>query len=151
MAQVYQTSVETFLPTPIKSHYLFNMRDVAKVIEGVMQVCIRMGTTTEPITRSQSKAMYVALSRAFPTLHPKYLSSDSREDENKMLSSFTALHKRERPDVRGVFLGPANRYHKQVIVPKFVPLSSAPFSRSVNPLRSATTDALFPTGKEDHS
>lgn len=36
--QVYQASVATFLPTPVKSHYLFNMRDVAKVIEGVMQV-----------------------------------------------------------------------------------------------------------------
>lgn len=36
--QVYQASTETFLPTPVKSHYLFNMRDVAKVIEGVMQV-----------------------------------------------------------------------------------------------------------------
>lgn len=38
VGQVYQTSVETFLPTPLKSHYLFNMRDVAKVIEGIMQV-----------------------------------------------------------------------------------------------------------------
>lgn len=36
--QVYQASTETFLPTPVKSHYLFNMRDVAKVIEGIMQV-----------------------------------------------------------------------------------------------------------------
>lgn len=38
LCQVYQASTETFLPTPVKSHYLFNMRDVAKVIEGVMQV-----------------------------------------------------------------------------------------------------------------
>lgn len=37
-SQVYQASTETFLPTPVKSHYLFNMRDVAKVVEGVMQV-----------------------------------------------------------------------------------------------------------------
>ncbi|CAM9353290.1 unnamed protein product [Choristocarpus tenellus] len=35
--KVYQSSVETFLPTPVKSHYLFNMRDMAKVIEGCMQ------------------------------------------------------------------------------------------------------------------
>lgn len=50
MDQVYQASTETFLPTPVKSHYLFNMRDVAKVIEGVMQVrhstlCVRIFST----------------------------------------------------------------------------------------------------------
>jgi dynein heavy chain, axonemal len=35
--RVYQGAVEAFLPTPVKCHYLFNLRDVAKVVEGVLQ------------------------------------------------------------------------------------------------------------------
>jgi hypothetical protein len=34
---LYTTVVDVFLPTPRNCHYLFNMRDIAKVIQGVMQ------------------------------------------------------------------------------------------------------------------
>jgi dynein heavy chain len=33
---VYNLVSQNFLPTPQKSHYLFNMRDIAKVIQGLM-------------------------------------------------------------------------------------------------------------------
>ncbi|CAB1114177.1 unnamed protein product [Ectocarpus sp. CCAP 1310/34] len=49
--RVYQASMETFLPTPVKSHYLFNMRDVAKVIEGVMQASPSTVDTKEAAIR----------------------------------------------------------------------------------------------------
>jgi dynein heavy chain len=35
--QVYEKVVELFLPTPQNSHYLFNLRDIGKVIQGVLQ------------------------------------------------------------------------------------------------------------------
>ena len=34
---IYRAVTETLLPTPSKSHYVFNTRDLAKVIQGVMQ------------------------------------------------------------------------------------------------------------------
>jgi hypothetical protein len=46
---LYSSVIEVFLPTPRNCHYLFNMRDIAKVVQGIMQsdkkVCVRGSTS----------------------------------------------------------------------------------------------------------
>jgi dynein heavy chain len=43
---VFQSSVKELLPTPAKSHYSFNLRDLAKVFQGILMASVKQ--LTEP-------------------------------------------------------------------------------------------------------
>lgn len=34
--EIYQKTISDFLPTPLKCHYTFNLRDLSKVIQGML-------------------------------------------------------------------------------------------------------------------
>lgn len=38
---IYLTTINEFLPTPSKSHYTFNLRDMSKVVQGILMIDLK--------------------------------------------------------------------------------------------------------------
>ena len=49
--QVYENVVQKFLPTPTKIHYLFNLRDISKVFQGLLRCDKRLHTSKATLIR----------------------------------------------------------------------------------------------------
>lgn len=48
---IFKNVLEQFLPTPDKCHYLFNMRDMSRVIQGLLQADKKYVDTRESVLR----------------------------------------------------------------------------------------------------
>ena len=48
---LYNHAKKRLLPTPSKFHYLFNLRDVSKVFQGILMIRAMQATSTEVFTK----------------------------------------------------------------------------------------------------
>ncbi|KAG8535237.1 hypothetical protein GDO81_029067, partial [Engystomops pustulosus] len=49
--ELYNSITQRFLPTPAKIHYLFNLRDISKVFQGMLRAQRDLHDTKQSITR----------------------------------------------------------------------------------------------------
>ena len=75
---VYKDVALDFLPSPTKSHYLFNLRDVAKVVQGVMQAQQQCVDTKDGMLRLWCHECMRAFSDRF--------LNDSTNDEKRFVA-----------------------------------------------------------------
>ena len=48
---IYQEAMKTFRPTPAKSHYTYNLRDVSKIFQGIAKSSAKAITTEDDILK----------------------------------------------------------------------------------------------------
>ncbi|KAL0984291.1 hypothetical protein UPYG_G00139540 [Umbra pygmaea] len=111
---VYQDTMENFLPTPSKSHYIFNLRDFARVIRGVL---------LSPATHLQEsdKLIRLWIHEIYRVFYDRLIDNEDREtffnivkertsgyfkqSLDKLLSHLTPSGKVVDENIRSLFFG----------------------------------------------
>ncbi|KAI9197259.1 dynein heavy chain and region D6 of dynein motor-domain-containing protein [Polychytrium aggregatum] len=96
--EIYHTIVAQLLPTPAKIHYLFNLRDISKVFQGLLRANKEYYDSRESITKLWVHETY----RVF---HDRLVDKDDREYfrkliDDKLIAHFSSSLKQLCPDKR---------------------------------------------------
>jgi dynein heavy chain len=71
---IYQSAVKTFLPMPSKSHYVFNLRDFARVMRGILLVPSSRMEETNKLVRLWIHEVYRVFSDRLTEETDRYMS-----------------------------------------------------------------------------
>ncbi|GAB1599972.1 hypothetical protein Ahia01_000274700 [Argonauta hians] len=112
--EVYKKAIETFLPTPSKSHYVFNLRDFSRVIRGVLLVSAIKMTEPEKVIRLWVHEVYrVFYDRLvddedrlmFFSLVKDSCQNNFKVNIDKILGHLSKSTKVKDSDIRNLFFG----------------------------------------------
>jgi hypothetical protein len=74
--EIYRAVSRELLPTPSKSHYLFNTRDLAKIVLGVMQVRPHVTNGLLSTLPAPSQKLVKHKEQTHANINPSYLCSE---------------------------------------------------------------------------
>ncbi|KAK7111861.1 dynein axonemal heavy chain 3-like isoform X2 [Littorina saxatilis] len=124
---VYKDSISQFLPTPSKSHYVFNLRDFARVIRGVLLVPATNMTENEKLIRLWVHEVYrVFYDRlidpddrvTFFNIVREQCQDHFKQSIDKILGHLSKSGHVIDDDVRGLFFGdysnPENKVYDEI-------------------------------------
>ncbi|CAH8871669.1 unnamed protein product [Trichobilharzia szidati] len=118
--EIYSRMAKELLPTPAKSHYVFNLRDLSKCIQGVLQGDLNIVRDKQTL----SKLFYHEAQRVF---HDRLINQEDKNFFNQILSDMASKYFGEtiepetfskNPILFGDFLRPgvprAERYYEEL-------------------------------------
>jgi dynein heavy chain len=74
---IYQTTIQDFLPTPSKCHYTFNLRDMSKVVQGVLMIELKH-------LSDKASLVYLWIHETFRVFRDRLINADDRSKFSKM-------------------------------------------------------------------
>lgn len=74
---IYLKTINDFLPTPAKSHYTFNLRDLSKVVQGMLMINL------EHLT-SKDYLVYLWLHETFRVFRDRLIDEKDRQKFNQL-------------------------------------------------------------------
>lgn len=86
---IYLGAIQTFLPTPAKSHYTFNLRDFSRVIKGILLV-------PGPRIKDPDKLIRLWVHEIYRVFHDRLIDTTDREKLFKMVH-FTCYDQLRQP------------------------------------------------------
>eukprot|EP00794_Sanderia_malayensis_P006878 gene6878-7653_t len=89
---VYTEAISSFLPTPTKSHYVFNLRDFSRVIQGILLLDPKVDATAQKITRLWIHEVY----RVF---YDRLVGQEDQEKFFEIVKSVLATEFKEKINV----------------------------------------------------
>lgn len=83
--EIYGRMSTDLLPTPAKSHYVFNLRDLSKCIQGILRA-------DSGVIREQVHIFHLFCHESQRVFHDRLINSDDKSYFNKILSEMASKH-----------------------------------------------------------